>query len=203
MLYIWIMPEEHHLLFETLLKNVSFTREELTTIADSATIRKYKKGQLLMAPGNVLRKTHFVRKGLVIAYYIDHRGQEHLIQFATEGWWISDLKSFVSGEPAAFFVEAQEDCEVYEFGYEQLEITFDKIHAFEKYFLRIIQRAFLTFQERTLQTISLPAIDRYKEFHRKYPLAESRLPQKLIASYIGVTPEFLSRAKKELLFSDK
>lgn len=193
------MEDEHQLLVETLRKNGSFTPEELTIIVTSASVRVFKKRQLLIAPGNINRKTHFVRKGLITAYYIDPKGQEHLIQFATEGWWISDLKSFVTGEPAVFYVEAQEDSEVYEFNYDLLETLFGQIPALEKYFLKITQRAFLAFQERTLQSLSLPAIERYREFNLKYPHADARLPQKLIASYIGVTPEFLSRAKKEIL----
>lgn len=197
------MEKEHQLLFDALISNVSFSPDELSAIVGQATRRIFKKGQLLIAPGNTNRKTHFVRKGLLTAYFIDPKGQEHLIQFATEGWWISDLKSFVSGQPAIFYVEALEDSEIYEFQYDQLEQLFEKIPALETYFLKITQRAFLAFQERTVQALSLPAIERYMEFIRKYPTAESRLPQKLIASYIGVTPEFLSRAKKENLWRNK
>lgn len=79
------MEDEHQLLVETLRKNGSFTPEELTIIVTSASVRVFKKRQLLIAPGNINRKTHFVRKGLITAYYIDPKGQEHLIQFATEG----------------------------------------------------------------------------------------------------------------------
>lgn len=192
------MTESHAVLFEALRKNSVFTNRELERIAEVCEKRHYRKGQLLVAAGSILQKTHFVCSGLVIAYFIDRDGNEHLMQFATEGWWISDMASFVNGTPAILYVEAREDAEIFEFSQSTLYSLFEEIPKLESYFHRITQRAYLSFQERTLQTLSLPATERYLSFCRKYPGLQNRLPQKLIASYIGVTPEFLSRTRARL-----
>lgn len=168
-------------------------------VLGSSVIKKYKKGQLLVAEGSIYRKTHFIRQGVVIAYYVDLNGVEHVVQIGIEGWWISDIQSYIAGGPARLNVEAMEDCEVYEFSVDQMEQLYQEVPAMTTYFLRITQNAFASFQNRVLANLSASAEDRYKAFIQKYPKLEQRLPQKIIASYIGVTPESLSRLKKKLM----
>ncbi|MCE3227366.1 MAG: putative transcriptional regulator, Crp/Fnr family [Bacteroidetes bacterium] len=190
---------DHSLLKTSIAAHAHLSESEFFRFVSLAVIRKYKKGQFLIPEGSTTRKTHFMRKGAAIAYFIDSSGDEHVIQFGIEGWWISDLQSFINGGPARLNVRAIEDCEIYEFSREHMDLAYDEIPGIVRYFLRITQNAFATFQSRVLADMSLPAEERYKIFCSKYPQIELRFSQKLIASYIGITPESLSRIKKSLL----
>ena len=136
-------------------------------------------------------------------YFIDSGGQEHIVQFAIEGWWISDLQSFIMQVPATFHVQAIEDCDLLELPFENLEILYERIPKMERYFRIITQRAFVSFQQRIVQNISMTAEERYMAFRGKYPQIELRIPQRLIASYLGISAEFLSKIKGRLTLKDK
>ncbi len=189
---------QHQLLFDSICKHVLFTEQNLQTMLTFAKIKQFKKGQFIIHEGAMVRKTHFIRKGAAIAYFIDSSGNEHLIQFAVEGWWISDIQSFVKGSPSLLNVQALEDTELYEFAYDDLNNLYKKIPAIESYFLAITRNAFASFQERVLHNLSLSAEERYKNFVLKYPKLELRFQQKWIASYLGMSAEFLSKIKKRL-----
>ncbi len=193
------MNPEHQLLFDSIAKNVPLSQAEFDQLTAIARFRIYKKGQFLIHEGGVLRKTHFIQKGSVIAYFIAPNGAEHLIQFAVEGWWISDIQSFNSGKPALLNVQAMEDVELYEFSYDDLMDLQIKVHNIESYFLVITRNAFASFQERVLTNLCLNAEERYLDFVKKYPKLELRFPQKWIASYLGISAEFLSKIKARRL----
>lgn len=193
------MENDNELLRSSLETHVQLSDADFEKLLSHCTPRSYKKGQLLLAEGSVVRKTHFIKEGAVIAYYLDLKGAEHVVQFGIEGWWISDIHSYISGNPAVLNVLALEDTEVYEFTHEQMEQVYREIPAMVVYFLKITQNAFASFQNRVLSNLSSTAEDRYKAFVKRYPKLELRFPQKLIASYIGITPESLSRIKKALL----
>lgn len=160
--------------------------------------RKVKKGQFLVHEGAVSRCTNFVYEGSVRTYFIDMNGQEHIVQFAIEGWWISDLNSFILQVPATFNVQAIEDSVILELPFESLELLYEQIPKLERYFRIVTQRAFVAFQQRVVQNISMTAEDRYLAFQQKYPKIELRIPQRLVASYLGISAEFLSKIKKRL-----
>lgn len=160
--------------------------------------RKVKKGQFLVHEGAVSRCTNFVNEGSVRTYFIDLNGQEHIVQFAIEGWWISDLNSFILQVPATFNVQAIEDSVILELPFESLELLYEQIPKLERYFRIVTQRAFVAFQQRVVQNISMTAEDRYLAFQQKYPKIELRIPQRLVASYLGISAEFLSKIKKRL-----
>ncbi len=159
---------------------------------------KFKKGQLLLAQGSVYRRTYYVLQGAVVAFATDQSGSEQLLQFAVEGWWISDLGTFLSGRPAQLQLEAIEDCTVLCFQYADLENLFTVYPDLQSYYLKLTQRAFLSFQDRILENLALDAETRYLKFVERYPGLELRLTQKRIASYLGMSPEFLSKIKKRL-----
>jgi CRP-like cAMP-binding protein len=184
------------LLWESLEKHIPLREEEKALIGSKITQRIFKKGQFLMFSGGKSKATNFVTDGSVMAYYSDNKGHDHIIQFAFEGWWISDLKSFITQQEAIFNVQALEETTVLEISYENLEELYVQIPQLERYFRIVTQRAFVAFQERVLETLSQTAEERYRTFHDKFKKYETRIPQKLIASYLGVTPEFFSRMKK-------
>lgn len=193
---LFLIMNEHQLLRDSIERYRKLSDEQFNRLMKSAIERKYKKGQFIVHEGAAVRKTHFIRKGAAIAYFIDHNGAEHLIQFAIEGWWISDIHSYISGANALLNVQAIEDVELYEFSFDELQQIYQSIPEIQSYFLTITQNAFATFQQRVLHNLSLSAEQRYENFIQRYPKLELRFPQKLIASYLGISAEFLSKIKK-------
>lgn len=186
------------LLIQSLEKHIALTAADKTLLQNAVRERRVKKGQFLVHEGAVSRCTNFVLSGSVRTYFIDMQGMEHIVQFAIEGWWISDLNSFIEQAPATFHVQAIEDTVLLELPYEQLEQLYIQIPKMERYFRIITQRAFVAFQQRIVQNLSMDAEARYIEFQKKYPKIELRIPQRLVASYLGISPEFLSKIKKRL-----
>jgi CRP/FNR family transcriptional regulator, anaerobic regulatory protein len=191
------------LLIESLEKHIVLTPDDKTLIYQSIRDRKVKKNQFVVHEGAVQKCTNFLNKGSMRTYFIDSGGQEHIVQFAIEGWWISDLQSFIMQIPATFHVQAIEDCDLLELPFENLEILYERIPKMERYFRIITQRAFVSFQQRIVQNISMTAEERYIAFRGKYPQMELRIPQRLIASYLGISAEFLSKIKGRLTLKDK
>lgn len=186
------------LLIESLEKHIPLSDSDKKLIISCLRERKVKKGQFLVHEGAVSRCTNFVNEGSVRTYFIDMNGQEHIVQFAIEGWWISDLNSFIMQMPATFNVQAIEDSTVLEIPFESLEMLYEEVPKMERYFRVVTQRAFVAFQQRIVQNISMEAEQRYLAFQQKYPKIELRIPQKLVASYLGISAEFLSKIKKRL-----
>lgn len=186
------------LLIESFEKHIPLSENDKKLIISSFRERKVMKGQFLVHEGGVSRCTNFVNEGSVRTYFIDMNGQEHIVQFAIEGWWISDLNSFIMQVPATFNVQAIEDSTILELPFENLEMLYTKVPKIERYFRITTQRAFVAFQQRVVQNISMTAEERYVAFQQKYPKIELRIPQKLVASYLGITPEFLSKIKKRI-----
>lgn len=186
------------LLFDSIEKYVPLAEDQKMGIAKRVRERKVKKGQFVVHEGAVCKTTSFVNEGSLRTYYTDLGGQEHIVQFAVEGWWISDLNSFVMQVPATFNVQAIEDSALLEIAYDDLESLYKETPQLERYFRIITQRAFIAFQQRVVQNISMTAEDRYKSFQKTFPKLELRIPQKLVASYLGISAEFLSKTKKKL-----
>ncbi|AEE48869.1 Crp/Fnr family transcriptional regulator [Haliscomenobacter hydrossis] len=186
------------LLITSLQQYIPLTERDQQLIINCLRERKVKKGQFLVHEGAVSRCTNFVNEGSVRTYFIDLNGQEHIVQFAIEGWWISDLNSFILQVPATFNVQAIEDSVILELPFESLELLYEQIPKLERYFRIVTQRAFVAFQQRIVQNISMTAEDRYLAFQQKYPKIELRIPQRLVASYLGISAEFLSKIKKRL-----
>lgn len=188
--------------FEAILKNVSrhikLSSEEEKYFISILKNKKIKRRQFLVQAGDVCRFENYVTKGCLRAYIIDTKGTEHIVQFAIEDWWIGDSSSFVTQTPASLNVDALEDAEVLQLEKESLEKLLIEIPKFERYFRILFQRAFVAQQHRALSVISKSAEERFLEFRKKYPAFEKRLPQTQIASYLGVTPEFLSKVRKNV-----
>ena len=186
------------LLISSLQQYIPLSDQDQQLIIACLRERKVRKGQYLVHEGAVSRCTNFVNEGSVRTYFIDLNGQEHIVQFAIEGWWISDLNSFILQVPATFNVQAIEDSVILELPFESLELLYEQIPKLERYFRIVTQRAFVAFQQRVVQNISMTAEERYLAFQQKYPKIELRIPQRLVASYLGISAEFLSKIKKRL-----
>lgn len=178
---------------------ISMTPAEEEFLLTKIKIRKYLKGQYVVQNGDICRYENFVLAGCLKTFYIDTEGQEHIVMFAIENWWTTDLGSFITQTPADFNVQCLEDSLLVQLSYENLEELYKTIPALERFFRLIIQRAFVAAQKRVVNNFSLPAKERYLEFRQKYPQIEQRVPQYMIASYLGMTREFLSKIRSQLI----
>ncbi|WP_232735075.1 MULTISPECIES: Crp/Fnr family transcriptional regulator [unclassified Olleya] len=156
------------------------------------------KGQFLLKPGTAVKNEYFVVKGCLKAYYIDDRGNRHIIQFAVENWWIGDFEAFYNQAPAKLYIEAIEDAQLLSINYDSLQDLYKEAPIFERYFRILITKAFISQSKRILSTQEKNTQQRYLEFCHSYPLIEDRVPNYDIANYLGVTPENLSRVRRQI-----
>jgi CRP-like cAMP-binding protein len=183
----------------SLKKYIHFTEEEEQTLTSKIQIRKVRKKQWLVTPGEHCKTNYFVNKGCFRAYYLADNGDQHTSKFAPEGWWITDINSLFTGAQTSLYVEALEDGEVIPIHTEFMDELYECIPQLNKYFRLVYQKALLYSNERVMCTISQTAGNHYRRFLELYPNLEQRVPQYMIASYLGITPEILSKEKARLL----
>ncbi|MFY0255481.1 Crp/Fnr family transcriptional regulator [Chitinophaga sp. 30R24] len=191
------MGDDFSLLEEAIGKFVTLTEEETEKLHAVAQLKTVKKGQFLLHEGVHNANTFFVNKGCLRTYMVDKSGIEHIMGFSTKGWWAGDLRPFYSNEPGNFYIQAIIDSNVIVISKEDREALYHIGVTFERFFRILAEKAFINLQDRLLDNVVLTALERYKKFIDRYPEALQVLPQKQIAAFIGVTPEFLSRAKKK------
>ena len=185
-------------LYENINRYVQIDSALKNQLAEIAQLKTIKKRQFLDQPGFVSQFRNYILKGAFISYYLDQEGKEHTVQIALEDWFVSDFYSYITQSPATLFVEAVEDAQIVQFAYEDIEALCKKNHLLSEYFRISTERAFAFSRKRALATISLSAEERYLELTQLYPAMDRRIPQKVIASYLGISPEFLSKIKKRL-----
>ena len=188
----------YELFFQKLNEKITFTEEEQTIIKEYLTPKKLRKKQYFLQEGDICKSIAFVEKGALREYNVDDKGNEHILQFAIEGWVISDLYSFMTAEPATYNIDALEDSELLlmtKLAQEELLIRMPKYETFSR---MQITGAYLAMQKRVTSIISTSIEERYLYFTNLYPNIVQRVPQHMIASYLGLTPETLSRIRKKL-----
>ena len=161
-------------------------------------IKKVKKNEIILREGEISDSTFFVEKGLLRMYSIDKAGKEHVIQFAPENWIISDTTSQLLNEKSRFYIEAIEDSTVIvtrEGFFENLSKVYPDVAEKNQ---RLMFNHIKNLQSRVNALISTTAEERYLDFLKRYPNLMLRAPQWMVASYLGITPESLSRVRKEL-----
>jgi CRP-like cAMP-binding protein len=184
---------------KNLRRHIEPTAEEIEVFSSLAVIKTVKRKELLLKEGNVARQQFFVINGCLRTYTVDAAGKEHVLMFAPEDWWCSgDLSSFFSGKKSVNNLEALEPSTVLQIGKDKLDILYQRAPKLERFFRVLFQNAFVFHQNRINANLSQSAEGRYDLFTKTYPDLESRIPQKHIASYIGVTPEFFSQMKANM-----
>ena len=179
-------------------KFISLTKEEEAILISKINYRKYLKGQYIVQQGDICKYECFIVKGCTKTFYMDDKGVEHIIMFAIEDWWTSDMGSFITQTPADFSVQCLENTELIQISYEESEALYQQIPKLERFFRLIIERAFVASQKRIIRNFSMTAKERYVIFSETYPKLNQRIPQYMIASYLGITKEFLSKIKSQL-----
>lgn len=185
-------------LAETIRNKVPVTSEEFEGIKNFFIPKKIRKRQYLLNAGDVAHYTYFVEKGLLRSFSIDDNAHEHVVQFASEGWWISDMCSFLTGDEAIYNIEAIEDSELLLLTKQAQDEMLEKQPKMEKYFRLLMQNAIISLQRRIVGTLSLSAEEKYKRMMSIYPDILQRAPQQHVASFLGITPETLSRVRKQV-----
>jgi CRP-like cAMP-binding protein len=186
------------LLLKNISKHISLTVDEKEFFISLLKTKSLKKGEYLLREGDVCKYESFVIKGCLKSYYEDDNGAEHIVDFLVEEWWADDLYSFFTQTKSKSNIRALENTEVLQISKDDLETLYQRIPKFERLFRLIFQRAYISQRDQITLMLSTPAEERYIQFLKKKPYATKRFPQKDIASYLGVTPQFLSILKKKM-----
>ncbi|PWL38496.1 hypothetical protein DKG77_09540 [Flagellimonas aquimarina] len=185
--------------FEAILQNVSkhiaLNNEEIKVFTSHLIEKKLDKGQIILSQGAFCGTISFIKQGILRAYFLNPEGRETTIMFGIKDWWITDMYAFTKEKKSMLSIEALESSTVLLLSKVNFEILLQEIPKFERFFRILMQNAYIREQQRGLENLSLPAKKKYEIFIEKYPSIASKLNQKQIASYLGITPEFLSMLK--------
>lgn len=186
------------ILFRHIEQKVMLSERDKATIAPFFTAKKLRRKQYLLQAGDTCKYLSFVVNGLIRTYNVDEKGDEHMSIFGWEGWWLSDFNSFLSGDPAVFNIDALEDSEllmITKADYEKLTL---EAPIMDRYFRILFQNSLVTKERRLMSSITHTAEEKYIELVDSSPEMINKIPQNMIASYLGIAPETLSRIKRNL-----
>jgi CRP-like cAMP-binding protein len=188
----------HNLILKNVGKHIHLEKREISFFTSLLKEKHVPKKDFVLQEGQVCHYISFVNYGLLRAYYLDKDDKESTIMFAVADWWITDMYCYINQKPAMLTIQAVEDSHIFNLKKDDLEKLYVEVPKFEKFFRIIMQNAYIREQLRIIQNLSLSAEERYHNFLSKYPQVAKQVTQKQIASYLGVTPEFLStlRANK-------
>jgi len=186
-------------ILENISKHISLTEEEASLFLSKTETKQFKAKVILLSAGEICKHSYFVNSGLLRSFNINDNIVEHVLSFACEGWWIGDMYSLLSQKPGNLFIEVLEDAEIVLLSRENQEELYTQIPKLERFFRILIENSLVANQERLMDNLSLTAEERFEKFCKKYPTLIQKVPQKQIASFIGVTPEFFSKMKARLL----
>jgi CRP-like cAMP-binding protein len=191
------LMDPYNQLIEHFRQIVKINEHEEQLIRENYSIKEFKKNELILFKGEISSYMRFIVEGCIKTYTVDEEAKEHIIHFGIEGWWINDLYSYLTKTPSTQFIEALENGKLLQIHRDKLEILFNKSQAIERFYRLKFQKAYVSSIDRSLNSISKSAEERYFEFCNKYRDIEQRVPQYLLASYLGITPEFLSLLRKK------
>jgi CRP-like cAMP-binding protein len=181
-----------------ILKNVDVSTDELSFVNSLLEFKKVPKKTIMLHEGDVCNFEAYINKGCIRNYYIDENGSEVILQFAIEDWWVSDIASFYSRTPSIVFIETLEDCELLIFTPETKEMILEKVPKLERMFRILVQKNLAALQNRFIKSIATSAQEKYLDFLERYPSIPQRVAQHYIASYLGISAEFLSKVRTKL-----
>ncbi|GGG31905.1 DNA-binding protein [Dokdonia pacifica] len=172
---------------------IDLTDEEFEYIFSHFETVKKRKHQYLIQEGEIAQKEYWILKGCVKSYFLDENGKEHILRFAMEHWWITDYESFVIQTPSNIYIDCLEDCELLYISYENRDKLTSEMHKMERFWAKKSKLGRIALQKRILSLLKNSAKERYDLLLEQYPKLFQRVPKKMIASYLGVSRETLSR----------
>jgi len=190
-----------NILFKHIGEKVQLCEEDKVIIQTFFKEKKLRKRQLLLEQGEVCRYLSFISSGLMRTYNVDEKGNEHMSIFGWEGWWLSDFNSFLTGETSVFSIDAIEPTELLMISLADYESLTLAVPLMDRYFRILYQNSLITKEKRLLSSIKHTAEEKYLQLADTNPEILKRVPQNLIASYLGIAPETLSRIRKKLIHS--
>ncbi|MBX7124369.1 MAG: Crp/Fnr family transcriptional regulator [Cyclobacteriaceae bacterium] len=179
-------------------KHLDLTPEEENFLRNAFQIQSVPRGEVIEASGEPTRGLMYVTSGCLMTYYTDKKGDDHVTYFATAGWWTGDLHSLTADEPSIYTTRTLVDSELLMLTNASLNQLLERYPRFERYFRIIFQNSLVSHQHRIIQNYSYTAQERYESFRERFPTLEQYVPLKYIASYLGMTPEFLSKIRRRM-----
>lgn len=179
-------------------KHVDLTEDQVSIFFKYAKKVKLKKNKFLVKQGDTDCAIALIKSGCLMTYHTDEKKTDHVIQFGLEMWWTGDLNAFQDNGPSEYSIKAMAESEVYLLSHENFEKLLSESSCYERYFRIIFQNSLVSHQKRIIRNISFTAEEKYKAFTDYYQQLELIVPQKYIASYLGITPEFLSKIRRRL-----
>ena len=189
---------DYSAILKNIAKHITLDEKEAAFFTSLLTYREVKKKETILRGGDHCAAISYVDSGVLRAYYLDKEGNENSIMFAIHDWWVTDIYSFATGNPAVMHIDALENSGIFQLLKEDLDRLFGQVPKFERFFRIIMQNSYIREQLRSIQNLSLSAEERYLNFSQKYPDFMQKVSQKQIASYLGMTPEFLSVIRSKL-----
>jgi CRP-like cAMP-binding protein len=189
-------PELYRFILTHVLKRINLTADEQARFCSLLSVRKILPRQYLVQQGDVCKYESFVCEGFLRSFYVDDKGNDHTLHFAMEDWWISDATSFIKQVPATRNIVALEPSTLLQIDKAGLDVLYAEVPAFERFWRILNENACMAQDQRILNAISMTGAERYEALIKKYPTLEQRMPQKYIASFLGITPVFLSQIRK-------
>lgn len=186
-------------ILENIAKHVALTPEEQIIFLSKITVENHKAKTVLLNAGEICQNSYFLNSGVVRSFTINDNIVEHVLSFACSGWWISDMYSLLSQKPGNLFIQVIEDAEVMVLSKENQDLLYEEIPKLERFFRILTENSLIANQERLMDNLSLTAEERFEKFCKKHNDLIQKVPQKQIASYLGVTPEFFSKMKSKML----
>lgn len=184
-------------IFAQFERHIALDEKEKLSIRSVLIAARLRQGEFVETVGKVTANFIYVNSGCLMTYYTDTDGSDHVIQFAMAGWWTGDLHSFTKEEPSIYSTRALADSEVFYLPKADMEMLLQKFPKLERYFRILFQNSIVSHQYRLIQNLSATADQRYENFSKRYPSLEQYVPLKYIASYLGITPEFLSKIRRK------
>jgi CRP-like cAMP-binding protein len=185
-----------HVFKKYLTDKITITDEEWALFEQYGVVKKLRKHQYLLQEGDVWKLNAFVCQGCLRKYHVDDKGVEHIVYFSIENYWTGDRESLLSGLPAKSNIDAIEDSVVLLYSIENFELIKSRVPAFKDFVIGLLDRSFVASQNRVHSFISQTAEEKYLDFIKTSPQIANRIPQHMIASYLGISPETLSRVRK-------
>lgn len=189
---------ESDLILSNVAKHISLNQSAVKYFLSLLKIERLQKKEYILKAGEHCTAISYVNSGTCRSFYRDKDLNESTIMFAVNDWWITDMPSFVNKNPASIWIEAIEDSSIYKLSKDNFDLLLVEVPKFEKFFRILMQNAYIREQLRFLQNLSLPAEERYINFLKNYPTITKTVTQKNIATYLGITPEFLSSLRNKI-----